>query len=328
MVDGRGRWSTARLDGRFLRRTLDSRVIGASAVRAIVAPDALHDTVAALAARFHGEIPEPALALAARWDVAAHLAERARHRAAYPERVSILPPDRYGDVVVQPAVGCPSGRCTFCAFYRGSRFRALGDPELDAHLDAVVDLHGPALDGRPGVWLGSASAASLSTARLLQVLDRVRRAIGDRRRGVAAFWDPDHAPCRGSNAWRVLREAGLVRVYVGLESGHAPLRARWGKSPDLNRLRGRVEQAVAAGVAMGVMVLDDVGFGGEAHHDDTVAELTRWPLGPGDRVFVSPLLMDSGPTRPTARSPLAVALRASLSAQVASYNAARFEDYA
>ena len=94
--------------------------------------------------------------------------------------------------------------------------------DFDAHLAGVIAHLGRALDAYDGVFLGSASAASIPDDALLDRLARVRAVLGPRRRGVAAFLDADHAPRRTPARWERLVEAGLVDVTVGLETGLAP----------------------------------------------------------------------------------------------------------
>jgi radical SAM superfamily enzyme YgiQ (UPF0313 family) len=221
---------------------------------------------------------------------AAWFADEARRAAAlYPEGIPILPPHRYRDVVVDPARGCPNGGCTFCAFYKDRPFEVLDDAAFRAHLDAVRAHFGRALDAVDGVFLGSASAASIPDPVLLRRLADVAAAPG--LRGVAAFLDPDHAPRRDAARWTALRAAGLGDVTVGLETGLAPLRAEVGKSADVPRFVADIAAMKAAGLKVAVTVL--LGLGGparaEAHRDATVATLAAMPLDAKDLVYLSPL---------------------------------------
>ena len=120
----------------------------------------------------------------------------AQFEAAYPEPVVILPPDRYQDLVIQPALGCPHGECSFCAFYRDRAFRILSDPEFERHLEGIQTLLGSAIGLRDGIFLGSANALAIPQPTLIDRLRSVAKQLGPRKRQVAAFWDPDHSPTR------------------------------------------------------------------------------------------------------------------------------------
>lgn len=307
--DAEGRWTTLHRAGGVLRRALDGRVHvrrpGGDDALAPADADAVHDLVARAAAEFASAIERgDPVDLVGDRDLALALLRRAADRGAtwfadearraealYPEGIPILPPHRYRDVVIEPARGCPNGGCTFCAFYKDLPFRVFDDATFRAHLDAVVAFHGRALDALDGIFLGSASAASIPDATLLRRLGEVHGALGPRARGVAAFLDPDHAPRRDAARWAALRAAGLGDVTVGLETGLASLRAEVGKGADVGRFVGDVAAMKAAGVRVAVTVL--LGLGGptraDAHREATVEAVASMPLDAKDLVYLSPL---------------------------------------
>lgn len=316
-----GRWQTARFEGRLYRRLLDGGVVFHESPRAApveVAPGPAYARVSALARELQsalaratashtvrvatkrtaaraGELLHAELERCAQRAARGPDPDRRAYRAAYAEAVEILPPDRYRDLVLLPAVGCPSANCSFCAFYRGRPFRPLNRAEFRAHLEALLALLGPALPLRTGLFLGSASALSLSQQRLVEALVVASETFSTRPRGVAAFWDPDHSPRRSEADWRELLSLSLRAVYVGLETGLPSLRESVGKSGELNRLIRLVSDARRATPAgafrIGVIVM--AGLGGAAlvdeHLQATVDVVGRLELAEGDLVYVSPL---------------------------------------
>ncbi len=352
-VDRDGRWLTARLDGGLYRRVMDGTVVVQTRrdrpPRDVAAPDAVHAEVSAMARVVAGDLGQGSIPVALtgrdarREALIAHLSraaargpaswreEQARYLAAYDEAVEILPPDRYRDVVVLPATGCPNSTCTFCAFYRGRGLSVKPPAAFAAHLEAVRGLFGEALGLRRGLFLGSASALSLGQPKLLAAMAAARDVLGDFPRGMAAFWDPDHAPRRTPAQWEALVDAGLRRAYVGLETGLSTLRAQVGKSGDLTRLGGRLREAAAAGVGIGVIVL--AGLGGadvaEAHRRATTGLVAALGLDARDVVYVSGL---EGPVSGAALDAEVAALHddlmAATSAKVAPYAMQAFRYYA
>jgi len=312
-LDAEGRWGSFRPGPALHRRTLDGKVVvhEGAALRALDPDeaDAVHLAVGRFARALADRVERGALPLelhgsaggraalldrlraVADWSPARYRGEAERFAAAYPEPVFILPPDRYLDVVVLPAVGCPHGRCAFCAFYRERGFRILDDAEFAAHLEAVRRFFGRAIRARNGVFLGSASALSLPQPALMRGLESVKRTLGPMPRGIAAFHDPDHAPTRRAEDHAELRAAGLRTVTVGLETGLAALREKLGKRPRLDRVHAAVAAQVEAGLTCGVTIL--VGAGGPATADDhrraTVEAVRRMPLRARDMVYLSPL---------------------------------------
>ena len=308
-VDRLGRVARISLRGLSLRRTFncDLHLGRRPRVERVLAADAgpLYDGCArffgALLALHHAH-PErfevddagdigAVLERASRFDAAAARLEVEQFERAYPEPVEILPPDRYRDIVVKPALGCPNAGCSFCAFYAGKRFKPMSRADFLAHLDGVECVFGPLLRGRTGVFLGSASAASLSNARLLEVLHTLRERWGELPKGVATFLDPDHAPKRGVAEWQALADAGMTRVVSGLETGLGSLREQLGKSADLDAFVHTISDQKAAGLPVGLTVLVGVGAADVhvAHREETARAIERMPLDGHDLVYVSPV---------------------------------------
>jgi hypothetical protein len=311
-ADRSGRWLFLRDGESFFRRAVDGRVLRAGGATPPVALDdaaGIHAAAGATARRFRtllhdasttlrlvgapadrGQLEQRLLAVED-WTPERFAAESVRYANAYPEAMEILPPDRYQNVVVQATQGCPFGRCSFCAFYRDRRFRALTPAQLDAHLEALRLLFGDALRLRSGVFLGAANALALAQPRLLAALDRSFRALPEVPRDAAAFWDPDHAPTRSASDWLALGAAGLRRVVAGLESGDPALRAELGKSPDVPAFLEAVRAVRQSPVSLGLTIL--AGAGGaaaaERHRAGTCNAIRDLGLRPEDIVYVSPL---------------------------------------
>ena len=312
-LDAEGRWCSFRPGSALHRRTLNGDVVvhDSRSVRILSdnTADDLHETVAHLATSLADKIESRSvevalqgcgarkallldrLRTAADWTPARYGLEKDRFADAYPEPVFILPPDRYRDVVLLPAQGCPHGKCSFCAFYKGRGFRILGSAEFEYHLAAVQRFFGQAIHARKGVFLGSASALSLPQPALLGVLEKVNRSLGPRTRSIAAFQDPDHSPRRTPEDYRALLEAGLDFITVGLETGLPSLRKALGKSASVERVLETVVHHKNVNMHCGVTVL--VGAGGRAaapdHLTATAGVLSKMPLDSRDHVYLSPL---------------------------------------
>ncbi|MEH6616333.1 MAG: radical SAM protein [Porticoccus sp.] len=310
-LDQDGRWCSYRNGRHFYRRCVDGEVVLHQGDEGLIVCDAIAasqvlDEVHHLIRQLLNQLDNPEnfhlgagvlsdvkkiLALGLHCDGAYYQDQKLLFDQVYPEPVSILPPDRYRDLVVQPAIGCPSRECTFCAFYRDRPFRILSADEFDRQIDGLRQLLGKSISGRDGIFLGSANGMVLSQRRMMQFLARIQRVFGVPRRGIASFYDPYHSPVRSLGQWQSLRGEGLRRVVIGLETGFPSLREQLGKSPSLNLLYQSVALLKQAGINIGVTVL--VGAGGKAlgqHHvQQTVEVLKALPLSPDDLVYLSPL---------------------------------------
>ncbi len=272
-----------------------------------------------LAAWEAGEVtfrqPPPAdmrerMAAALAFDEAAARADAARFAQVY-RPIGILPPDQYLAVVVQITEGCSFNTCTFCTFYRDQPFRIKSPDEVQAHARAVRAFLGPGLPMRRGIFLGAANALITPMPRLLAAFAAVRAVFPEPRFGeLFAFLDAFSGERKTAADYAALAARGLRRVYIGLESGHAPL-LRFLRKPGTPDDALRAVLAMkAGGLSVGIILL--LGAGGdrfaEGHVRDTRDLLAALPLEREDIVYFSELVVT--PHMPYAREAVRAGLRA------------------
>jgi len=175
------------------------------------------------------------------------LQPRGDQNAAYRgfEQGPIRPPSEAHSLLVRVTRNCPWNRCTFCPVYKGTTFsvrpvaHVLRD--LDAVAEAVQQLRqqgpgavaaGPAM-GDPGAWMAArnwvrhgknqvflqdANSLVVPVADLLTILNHLKarfpevtRVTSYARSNTIAKLDPADLIS--------LREAGLNRIHIGMESG-------------------------------------------------------------------------------------------------------------
>lgn len=283
-----------RVEGELLRRRLSDAeavdLIDSAAARMAALRDALavESSVRAGANGALGGALEM-IERAARFDAAAHLADKATFARVY-DPVGILPPDQYMAVVLQATEGCSFNTCTFCDFYRDRRFRIKSPDEFRAHAQAVRAFLGDSLLMRRSIFLGEANALAAPTRRLEAFMNIAREEIG--ALPVHAFLDAFTGRRKSAEEYARLGMMGLKRVSIGLESGHDPLLEFVQKPSRAADAAETVTTLKQAGIAVSLIIL--VGLGGDrfaaGHVADTVALLNRLPLGGGDIIYFSMLV--------------------------------------
>lgn len=229
--------------------------------------------------------------------------------------VTILPPDQYLALVLQATLGCSWNRCTFCSLAHGRPYRERGTDEFAAHARAVRSFFGAGLAVRRSIFLGDANAiaapfpAVRAWLRAVREIFPLRTASGttitpgadDPPRGfdgVHGFLDVPGGLQRTPAEWATLAEDGLSTVYIGLESGHAPLLRLLGKPPLPDEVPPLVAALKSAKIAVGLVVL--AGIGGieqsDAHEARTAALVDSLALDRDDIVYVSPYVERPGET--------------------------------
>ena len=263
------------------------------------------DTDAAFVARVEAHLHE-----VAGWDWARLEAEHARFHAVY-KPISILPPDQYLALVLQATEGCSYNECSFCTFYRDRPFRIAQPAAFSEHIDAVQAFFGRGLTVRRTLFLADANAVIIPQARLEPLLELANarfpilpQALNPAARrawraahpwhldGIYAFISAPDAQRKTPADFAAMRAQNVARLYVGLETGHDPLRAFLRKQGTAADVRAAVAAIKAGGVRIGLIFM--VGIGGrtyqQAHFDDTVALLRTLPLDAGDLIYLSPFV--------------------------------------
>jgi len=310
-IDRNGRWSSWQIGDHLYRRTYDSQIVSIKDGNYTLLSDEKHfpitqkirDVLQSLSQKLHNgdidfSLPVNKLNIIKEWINKSIIwsrnsveYEKRLFHTAYPEGIQILPPDRYRDLVIQPALGCPSGNCTFCAFYKNNRFRIKSDNEFRRHIEAVKNLLGENIHDRNGIFLDSASALSLSQRRMINVLNLINNFFPNSKRGIASFLDPDHAPFRTVSDFLELKKRGLSQVTIGLETGSPSLRKMLGKSDNLEILKKTVDALKAADIQVALTVL--IGAGGmgkvDHHRGETVNLIKNLDLSKPDIIYLSPL---------------------------------------
>jgi radical SAM superfamily enzyme YgiQ (UPF0313 family) len=225
-----------------------------------------------------------------------------------------LPPDQYLALVIQATEGCSYNRCSFCTFYRDRPFRIKALPELDRHIEDVRAFVGAGVSLRRSLFLADANAVIVPQRQLLPILERLNRhfeisparpAAAETRgsakqtgsfQGINAFVSAPDALRKSPADFKALVDLNLRRLYVGLETGHDPLRNFLYKQGTASDLLNAVETMLACGVNVGLIVM--VGIGGErfraSHLADTVELIRRMPLGRDDLIYISPFVPTPG----------------------------------
>jgi radical SAM superfamily enzyme YgiQ (UPF0313 family) len=132
------------------------------------------------------------------------------------EQGPIRPPSEAMSILVRVSRNCPWNRCAFCPVYKGSDGYSRRTPtEIHADLDAMQDLYGEA---PRTVFLQDADPLLTRPGDMLEVLRDVRAHFPDVRR-ITTYARSRTLARRTVADLRRIREAGLDRVHVGLESG-------------------------------------------------------------------------------------------------------------
>ncbi len=218
--------------------------------------------------------------------------------------ISILPPDQYFSLVLQPAEGCSWNRCTFCSFYQDRRFRVKSPAEFLEHVKKVKEFFGKSIGLRKSIFLGDANALIIPQKRLIELIKIVHEEFPITQKrdefdyvfdGIYSFLDIFGAEKKSLGEYSELKDWQVKRIYIGLETGDEELFGYLNKPGSPEECVEVVSTIKEAGINVGVIVL--AGAGGikfyDRHVQKTIETILKMPLGSGDIVYISPLVLDN-----------------------------------
>jgi len=180
------------------------------------------------------------------------------------------PPSEARSLILQVTNGCSWNRCTFCEMYTQpqKRFNFKPMEEIDRELARV------AASGLPvrRIFLADGDAMTLSTRRLKQVLESIRRHLPGVQR-VSSYCLPRNLRHKTVDDLAALREMGLSLFYVGCESGDDLVLERVSKGETFTSSLDALRKIRAAGSKSSVMILN--GMGGKRYSEQHAVNSAR-----------------------------------------------------
>jgi len=211
--------------------------------------------------------------------------------------VGILPPDQYISVVLQLTEGCSFNKCTFCSFYRDRPFLIKSPNDFDQHITNVKNFLGNGLSLRRTIFLGDANALVVPTKKLIPLVEKIHDHLDvEKLGGIFAFLDGFSGERKSTGDYQKLRDLGMNKIYIGLESGNDQLLKFLNKPGSAQDALNAVRTIKSSGISVGIIVL--LGAGGkqyEANHIvDTVDIINQMNLDADDLVYFSELIESEG----------------------------------
>jgi radical SAM superfamily enzyme YgiQ (UPF0313 family) len=131
-----------------------------------------------------------------------------------PEMVAVRPPSEAHSLLIRVTRGCSWNRCVYCSAY-GNVFsvRSVEDIKTDVELSLIH--YG---QGAVSIFLGDGDALELGIEPLIEVVEYIHTRF-PRLKRLTSYSTPFTLSRTSQDDLKRLREAGLTRLHVGMESG-------------------------------------------------------------------------------------------------------------
>jgi radical SAM superfamily enzyme YgiQ (UPF0313 family) len=162
----------------------------------------------------------------------------------------IRPPSEANSILLQVTVGCSHNKCAFCGTYKGERFKIKADDIIMADIQFAAEN----CQRRRRLFLCDGDALIIPQKRLLELLKVIKNRLPWVTR-VGAYANAKSLKMKTPEELRILNQAGLGILYMGLETGDDVTLKAITKGADSAAMIEMGRKARAAGFKLSVTVL-------------------------------------------------------------------------
>jgi len=180
----------------------------------------------------------------------------------------IRPPSEAHSIILQVTVGCSHNKCTFCGAYKEVQFRI----KDTATINNDVAFASRYCTNQKRVFLADGDVLIIPTARLVGIFSTIRQKMPWVNR-ISLYGNTKSILRKTVEELQNLKELGLDRIYMGLESGHNPTLKNIKKGVDVQQMIQAAEMVRAAGLFLSVTVL--LGIAGRSQSLEHARETGR-----------------------------------------------------
>lgn len=167
------------------------------------------------------------------------------------------PPSEANSLLLRITRGCPWNRCTFCSMYKGMKFEIRDLEEILGDIEMAKGLYG---DRIGTVFIGDSNSLVAKTEMLVKVLNALFTSFPHIQR-VTSYARAKTIAKKSLEDLIKIRQAGLNRLHVGLETGDRELLREIQKGATPEEMIEAGQKAKKAGFEYSLYVL--LGIGGE-----------------------------------------------------------------
>lgn len=173
----------------------------------------------------------------------------------------IRPPPEAFSILLQVTLGCSHNKCTFCGTYKDKRFGIKDDRIILGDI-LFAARH---MINQDRVFLMDGDALIIPQDRLVWILDRIHEHL-PWVKGIGSYANTKSISLKTSQELDALRQKGLDRIYLGVETGDDEVRKKVRKGFTAQQCAEMGKKVKRAGMHLTVMVL--LGIAGKEHSLD------------------------------------------------------------
>lgn len=179
------------------------------------------------------------------------------------------PPSEADSLLIQATVGCPHNLCTFCMVYKQTKFKVRPTRDIKEDLEAAARQYGNIIRT---LFFPAGNTIAMPSETLAEIC-HYSYALFPRLERITVYGSSLYICRKGPEKMRLLADAGLRRIHVGLESGDDEIlrRVKKGATAKDHITAGRLLRQ--AGIQMHAYIM--LGLGGRERTESHARESAR-----------------------------------------------------
>ena len=170
--------------------------------------------------------------------------------------------------LIQTTIGCTHNKCTFCDMFREKRFRIRDIEDIFNDVDEARTY----IRHVRSIFLIDGNVLALKTAFLLKILNKVTSTFPECEK-ISVYAGLNDLRRKSVEELKQLKEAGLSKVYTGLESGDPETLEFIKKGLTPEQAIAGMAKAKEAGIDVLISII--FGIGGKARSREHIVQTTK-----------------------------------------------------
>lgn len=171
-------------------------------------------------------------------------------------------------LLIQTTLGCTHNKCTFCDMFREKRFGIRDSAEIFKDIEEARELF-PRIRS---IFLIDGNVLALKTDFLIKILNKITSTFPECKK-ISLYAGLNDLRRKSVEELTRLQEAGLTKVYTGLESGDEETLERINKGLTPEQAKEGMAHAKAAGIEVLISII--LGIGGKERSREHIVETTK-----------------------------------------------------
>ena len=178
------------------------------------------------------------------------------------------PPSEAKSLIFQVTLGCSFNECSFCDMYRSKEYGERSWEEIKGE----IDLMAKTLPDTTRIFLADGDALNLSTDYMVKIVKYIYEKFSNLER-VSCYAMPMNLLKKTPEELVMMKEAGLDRLYLGIETGNDIILKKVTKGATQKTMIKSCKKAKDAGFTLSCMVI--LGLGGSKYTKENAIDTAK-----------------------------------------------------